>query len=74
MRTLVLGMDGYIGWALAMHLAKRGHVVSGVDNFSRRGNVASIGSESATPILDMNERLSAFTKIHGEKLSFFEGD
>jgi UDP-sulfoquinovose synthase len=67
-------MDGYIGWALAMHLAKRGHVVSGVDNFSRRGNVASIGSESATPILDMNERLSAFTKIHGEKLSFFEGD
>jgi UDP-sulfoquinovose synthase len=73
-KTLVLGMDGYIGWALAMHLAKRGHIVSGVDNFGRRANVESIGSQSATPILDMQERVSAFTRIHGQNLSFFEGD
>ena len=39
MRTLVLGMDGYIGWALTMHLAKRGHIVSEIDNFARRANV-----------------------------------
>jgi nucleoside-diphosphate-sugar epimerase len=39
---LVLGIDGYIGWALSMHVAKRGHVVSGVDNFSRRSNVESV--------------------------------
>jgi UDP-sulfoquinovose synthase len=67
-------MDGYIGWSLAMHLAKRGHTVSGVDNFSRRANVESIGSHSATPILDMEERLIAFKRIHGQNLSFFEGD
>jgi UDP-sulfoquinovose synthase len=73
-RILVLGMDGYIGWSLAMHLAKRGHTVSGVDNFARRANVKSIGSQSAIPILDMQDRLSAFKRIHRENLSFFEGD
>jgi UDP-sulfoquinovose synthase len=74
MRTLVLGIDGYIGWGLAMHLAKRGHTVSGVDNFSRRDNVQSVGSQSAIPILDMQERVSAFKRIHGENISFFKGD
>ncbi|HEU4444468.1 MAG TPA: NAD-dependent epimerase/dehydratase family protein, partial [Nitrososphaeraceae archaeon] len=74
MRTLVLGMDGYIGWGLAMHLAKRGHIVSGVDNFGRRANVEGVGSQSAIPLLGMHERVSAFKKIHGENLSFFEGD
>jgi UDP-sulfoquinovose synthase len=74
MRVLILGMDGYIGWSLAMHLAKRGHIVSGIDNFTRRANVESRGSHSAIPILDMHERVSAFKRIHGQNLSFFEGD
>jgi UDP-sulfoquinovose synthase len=64
MRTLVLGMDGYIGWSLSMHLAKRGHTVSGVDNLSRRDNVESVGSQSAIPILDMEERIRTFKRIH----------
>jgi UDP-sulfoquinovose synthase len=74
MRTLVLGMDGYIGWSLSMHLAKRGHTVSGVDNLSRRDNVESVGSHSAIPILDMEERIRAFKRIHGKDLTFFGGD
>jgi UDP-sulfoquinovose synthase len=74
MKTLVLGIDGYIGWGLAMHLAKRGHTVSGVDNFARRANVESVGSQSAIPLLGMHERVSAFKRIHGENISFFEGD
>ena len=57
-----------------MHLAKKDHIVSGVDNFSRRANVESLESHSAIPILDMHERLSAFRRIHGQNLSFFEGD
>src|SRR5918992_2022995 len=74
MRTLVLGMDGYIGWSLSMHLAKRGHTVSGVDNLSRRANVERVGSQSAIPILDMEERIRTFKRIHGEDLAFFRGD
>jgi hypothetical protein len=41
-----------------MHLSKRGHIVSGVDNFARRANVESVGSHSAIPILDMHERFT----------------
>jgi hypothetical protein len=37
--TRRFNLDGYIGWALSMHLAKRGHIVSGIDNFARRANV-----------------------------------
>jgi UDP-sulfoquinovose synthase len=74
MQILVLGIDGYIGWSLAMHLAKKGHLVSGIDNFSRRANVEDVGSHSAIPILDMQDRLNAFTKIHRQDLSFWEGD
>jgi UDP-sulfoquinovose synthase len=74
MRTLVLGMDGYIGWSLSIHFAKRGHTVSGVDNLSRRDNVESVGSQSAIPILDMEERIRTFKRIHGEDLTFFGGD
>jgi len=57
-----------------MHLACRGHSVSGVDNFWRRNEVKKIGSDSATPILEMPERLAAFKKVHGREISFFEGD
>jgi UDP-sulfoquinovose synthase len=74
MRILILGIDGYIGWGLAMHLAKRGHTVSGIDNLARRANIESVGSQSAIPILDMQERLAAFKRIHDRDMSFFEGD
>jgi UDP-sulfoquinovose synthase len=36
MKILLLGSDGYIGRPLSLHLAKRGHEVFGLDNFSRR--------------------------------------
>ncbi len=76
-RVLILGIDGYIGWSLAMNLAARGHKVAGIDNFSRRANVAKIGSDSATPIRDMEERISVFNLAFPEArggISFKEGD
>jgi UDP-sulfoquinovose synthase len=36
MRVLILGADGYLGWATAMYFSKRGHDVHGVDNYLRR--------------------------------------
>jgi UDP-sulfoquinovose synthase len=74
MNVLILGMDGYIGWSLALHLASRGHKVAGVDNFSRRANVNSVQADSATPILHMNRRLEAAHKILGKTFAFYEGD
>ncbi|MDH5267094.1 MAG: UDP-sulfoquinovose synthase [Candidatus Bathyarchaeota archaeon] len=74
MKVLIAGMDGYLGWTLAMYLTNRRHDVVGVDNFSRRKNVKEIGSWSATPIRTIDERLKAFKEIHGKDIKFYEGD
>ncbi len=57
-KVLILGIDGYIGWSLALHLLDKGYEVSGVDNCSRRQRVDRIGSKSLTPILDLSDRLN----------------
>src|SRR6266487_1419153 len=74
MRVLIAGVDGYLGWPLALHLASRGHEVSGIDNFSRRRNVAEIGSWSATPIPNMQRRLESARSLLGIRIRFFHGD
>lgn len=77
-KVLIPGMDGYIGWSLAMQLAVRGHEVTGFDNFARRKNVAEVGSISATPIRSMDERLKYFKETfrenNGNAISFKDGD
>jgi UDP-sulfoquinovose synthase len=60
--VLILGIDGYLGWPLAMHLAQRGHSVWGMDNGSRRKLVRAMGSDSAIPIRDLVTRVDAFGK------------
>jgi len=74
LKVMIMGMDGYLGWPLAMHLAERGHDVSGLDNFSRRKNVEEVGSQSATPIPSINRRLRVYEKAKGKRLRFYEGD
>lgn len=75
MKTILIpGMDGYIGWSLAMHLAKRGDKVIGIDNFSRRKFVKEVGSWSATPIRPMDERLKAFKGLFGKDITFWPGN
>lgn len=56
MNILICGIDGYLGWPLALHLDNRGHKVLGLDDFSRRKMVADTGSKSLTPIPTMLER------------------
>jgi UDP-sulfoquinovose synthase len=74
MRIFIAGVDGYLGWSLAQHLADRGHDVSGADLFLRRRWVDEMGSWSATPICPMRDRLEAFRARFGRDLIFWEGD
>jgi UDP-sulfoquinovose synthase len=74
MRVLIAGVDGYLGWPLAMYLTARGHEVAGADCYYRRDWVQEVGSQSATPILRMTERLEAFHEHFGKNLQFFKGD
>lgn len=74
MRVFICGVDGYLGWALAMHLARRGHEVGGCDLYLRRDWVQEMGSQSATPIRRITERLQAFHDNFGASLDFRKGD
>lgn len=74
MRVLITGVDGYLGWTLAIHLAARGHEVAGIDNYARRAWVGQMGSQSAIPIAPMAERLSAYRRRLGQNLRFYRGD
>jgi len=60
MRILILGIDGYIGWSLALYLKAKGHEIVGVDNGRRRLRVRDLGGESLTPIMPYPKRREYF--------------
>ena len=74
MKVLILGIDGYLGWALALRLVREGHEVIGLDNFYTRRAVEEVGSWSALPILTMEDRVRAVEEVYGSKIVFHEGD
>ncbi len=73
MRVLILGGDGYLGWPTALRFSARGHEVAVVDNFSRRRWVGDVGSDSLTPILDLNGRIDAWVETSGKQIQSFVG-
>jgi UDP-sulfoquinovose synthase len=66
-RILILGIDGYIGYPLALHLLSLGYEVCGADNYSRREVVRQAGGNSITPIAEASTRgnfLSSHKNFH----------
>lgn len=74
MKVLITGVDGYIGWSLALYLANRGHEIAGIDNFLRRSMVEEVGSQSAIPVPDIAQRKIEFNKKFNQDLAFYHGD
>lgn len=74
MRVLILGMDGYLGWPLALKLARLGCRVVGIDNMLRRRLVEERGAHSVTRILSMPERIAAAKQHLGVEIEFHEMD
>ena len=74
MRVFIAGIDGYLGWPLAIHLSAHGHQVAGADLLLRRDWVAEVGGVSAQPIGSREERLLAFEETFGQPLDFRVGD
>ena len=73
MRILILGGDGYLGWATALRFSARGHEVSVVDNFSRRRWHTEHGTASLTPIGELDERIAAWREVSGEQIRSYVG-
>jgi UDP-sulfoquinovose synthase len=68
--VFIAGVDGYLGWTLAQHLARHGHLVGGADALLRRVWVDEMGSISAVPVASVDERLAAFGEHFSEPLRF----
>ena len=74
MRVFIAGIDGYLGWPLAIYLSAHGHDVAGADLMLRRKWVAEVGSISAQPIASREERLRAYEEKFAKGLDFRVGD
>jgi UDP-sulfoquinovose synthase len=73
-RVLVLGGDGYCGWATALHLSKLGYEVAILDNFVRRHWDRQLLIETLTPISPIETRLRCWERLTGKKIGLYVGD
>ena len=74
MKVIVLGGDGYCGWATALYLSAKGHSVAIVDNFVRRQWDHELGAQTLTPILPLSDRLRTWAHLTGKAIDLFVGD
>ena len=74
MKIMVLGGDGYCGWATSLYLSAAGHSVSIVDSFIRRQWDHELGAQTLTPILPLHDRLRAWALLTGRTIELFVGD
>jgi len=74
MRVLVIGGDGYCGWATALHLSNRGHEVAILDSLVRRHWDAELCVETLTPIAPIQYRLQRWRDLTGKTIDLFIGD
>jgi UDP-sulfoquinovose synthase len=74
MKIIVLGGDGYCGWATSLYLSAKGHSVTIVDNFLRRQWDHELGAQTLTPILPLSDRLKAWYRLTGKTIDLAVGD
>ncbi|UZQ56147.1 NAD-dependent epimerase/dehydratase family protein [Trichothermofontia sichuanensis B231] len=74
MKVLVIGGDGYCGWATALYLSNRGYEVGILDSLVRRYWDMQLGVDTLTPILPIQERIQCWQALTGKTIDLFVGD
>jgi len=74
MRIVILGGDGYLGWATAMHLSARGHEVTVVDNYLRRRIGHEIDAEPLLDVPNLDQRAKLWRAASGHEVAVRVGD
>ncbi len=74
MKVLVIGGDGYCGWATALHLSNLGYEVGILDSLVRRHWDAELGIATLTPIASIQQRLQRWQDLTGKSIKLFIGD
>ncbi|MEH1789524.1 MAG: NAD-dependent epimerase/dehydratase family protein [Nostoc sp.] len=74
MKVLVIGGDGYCGWATALYLSNRGYEVGILDSLVRRHWDNELGVETLTPIALIQQRLQRWQDLTGKSIDLFISD
>ncbi|NET86723.1 MAG: NAD-dependent epimerase/dehydratase family protein [Kamptonema sp. SIO1D9] len=74
MKVLVIGGDGYCGWATALHLSNKGYEVGIMDNLVRRYWDSKLGVDTLTPIAPIQRRIQRWQDLTGKSIDLFVGD
>jgi Nucleoside-diphosphate-sugar epimerases len=74
MKVLVIGGDGYCGWATALYLSNRGYEVGILDSFVRRHWDRELCCDTLTPIAPIQQRLQGWQDLTGKSIDLFVGD
>ncbi len=74
MKVLVLGGDGYCGWATALHLSRLGYEVGILDSLVRRHWDHQLSIATLTPIVPIEIRLRCWRALTGKTIELYIGD
>lgn len=73
-RVMVIGGDGYCGWATALHLSNKNYEVAIVDNLVRRHFDHQLGLDSLTPISSIHNRIRRWKTLTGKTIQLYIGN
>ncbi|MDY6938969.1 MAG: UDP-sulfoquinovose synthase [Cyanobacteriota bacterium] len=74
MKVLVIGGDGYCGWATALYLSNHGYEVGILDSLVRRHWDQQLCIETLTPIAPISQRIQRWRDLTGKSIDLFIGD
>ena len=74
MKVLVIGGDGYCGWATALYLSNQGYEVGILDSLVRRHWDLQLGVETLTPIASIGQRIQRWHDLTGKSIDLLVGD
>ncbi|MEM9213784.1 MAG: NAD-dependent epimerase/dehydratase family protein [Cyanobacteria bacterium P01_F01_bin.150] len=74
MKVLVIGGDGYCGWATALYLSNKGYEVGILDSLVRRHWDNTLQVETLTPIASIQQRIQRWKDLTGRTIDLFVGD
>lgn len=66
---LILGGDGYLGYALSVYLAERDYQVTVMDSLLKFKNTTSLDCAPVNPYVDYIEKYDRYNKLSGKKIT-----
>ncbi|KAL0407696.1 UNVERIFIED_CONTAM: UDP-sulfoquinovose synthase, chloroplastic [Sesamum radiatum] len=72
-KVMVIGGDGYCGWATSLHLSNKNYEVAIVDSLVRRLFDHQLGLDSLTPISSIHNRIRRWKSLTGKDIQLYVG-